>query len=74
MRVFSKEQLENCSRVDLERKLSMVKTNDELSQEEIRLNVAEIEFFLNGGVRSPNKEAIDDILDCQADISDMGGN
>ena len=35
LRVFSKEQLESCSRVDLELKLNMVKTSEELTQKEI---------------------------------------
>lgn len=73
LRVYTPELLKDCSREELEKKLDMVKTNQDLTQEEIGLNVAEIEFFLNGGVRKPNKKVINDILDGQSDISDMGG-
>lgn len=74
MRVYTSDMLKGLSRKDLLLKLDMVKTSEELSQKEIMQNVDEIEFFLNGGVHSPIKKVIDDIKDCQADISDMGGN
>jgi len=74
MRVYTQEDLKDCSRMNLERKLNMVKTSVDLTEKEIRLNVNEIELALNGGVHCPMSEVIKDIQAGEPDISDIGGH
>jgi len=74
MRVFTQEDLKDCSRMNLERKLNMVKTSADLTEKEIHLNVCEIELALNGGVHNPMSEVIKDIQAGESDISDIGGH
>jgi len=74
MRVFTQEDLKDCSRMNLERKLNMVKTSADLTEKEIHLNVCEIELALNGGVHNPISGVIKDIEAGEADTNDIGGH
>lgn len=74
MRVYTDEQLENCSKLELKQKLNMVNTSNDLSRGEIDANVAIIEFHLNGGVHHPMKDVVEDIRAGQADTNDLGGH
>lgn len=58
--------------VELERKLSMVKSNEDLTDEEKDKNIEMIHFALTGEV-SVKQSVLDDIEAGQADISDIGG-
>lgn len=72
MRVFTQKDLKNCSRIDLERKLNMVKGSIDLSRKERDLNVAELEVALNGGVRNHMSKVILEIDASKADAGDIG--
>ena len=73
MRVYAADDLKGLSRNELLLKLNMVKGSNELTREEICLNVDEIEFHLNGGVHRPIKEVIEDIKAGEADKDGMEG-
>lgn len=55
---------------ELRKKLDMVKCNDDLSNEEKRLNIEMIEYALTG-TKYTKKQVLDDIEAGQADISDI---
>jgi len=74
MRIFTQEDLKDCSRMNLERKLNMVKTSADLTEKEIHLNVCEIELALNGGVHCPMSEVIKDIQAGEPDTDDISGH
>jgi len=59
-------------KLELERKLAMVKTNEDLTQEEKDKNIDLINFALNGGVQHTRMDVLDDIKAGEADISDLG--
>ena len=59
-------------REELERKLSMVKCSEDLSEEEKSANIDLINFALNGGVQFTRKDVHEDIKAGAADISDIG--
>lgn len=58
---------------ELERKLDMVKTSIELTDEERSINIDRINFVLHGCVHHTKQEILDDIEAGSADIDDMGG-
>lgn len=74
MRVYSPERLKNESKSQLAKMLEMVKTNIDLTNEEIEANVEILNRFLNNGTRSPMQDIIEDIEAGRADISDMSGH
>jgi len=74
MRVFTDEQLQDCSKQNLERKLDMVKCSDELTREEQKQNIAKIEYYLNGKAYFTPSEVMDDIIAGRADDNDIVGS
>lgn len=73
-RVYTHEQLKDCSKLELERKLNMVETSIALTQEEVVANRDMILFYMNGGVRGQRKDILRDIKAGEADIDDIGGH
>lgn len=71
MRVYTKERLKLCSRHDLEHKLEMVQTSNDLSEKEIKANVYILELALNNWVSPVTKEIHDNIVDGQTDFKDF---
>lgn len=62
---------EGCA--ELQRKLDMVKSNEDLTLEEKDKNIDLINFALNGGVHFSREDVLEDIKAGAADTSDMGG-
>lgn len=73
LRLYDEEVLANCSKLDLEKKLLMVETSNELTPEEVKQNRERINFALNGRVHYTREDVLEDIKAGEADISDMGG-
>lgn len=71
LRVFKDEDLKRSSRQNLELKLAMVETSEDLTREEKELNIKKIHFYLNGCVHYTAKETSDDIAAGRADIDDI---
>jgi len=73
-RIHTDEQLKDCSKLELEKKLNMVNTSIDLSLDETRQNRDMINFYLNGGVRGRREDVVKDIKAGQADTDDIGGH
>jgi len=58
---------------ELERKLAMVKCNEDLTNEEKDENIDRINYALNGGQKFTRKDVEEDIKAGAADTDDMGG-
>ena len=71
LRVFKDEDLKRSSRKNLELKLAMVETSEDLTREEKELNIKKIRFYMNGCVHYTPKEISDDIAAGSADIDDI---
>lgn len=73
LRVFKDEDLKRSSRQNLELKLAMVETSEDLTREEKELNIKKIRFYLNGQVHHTSKEVLDNIAAGAADTDDIVG-
>lgn len=72
MRLYNEADLAECSKVELERKLAMVKCNDDLTRGEKDANIDLINFALCGGVHHTRQDVLEDIKAGEADIDDIG--
>jgi len=61
-------------KMELERKLEMVKSSEELTDEEKDKNIDLINFALSGGVHFARKDVHEDIKAGKADTEDIGGH
>lgn len=59
---------------ELERKLEMVRSSDELTNDEKDKNIDLINFALGGGVHFARKDVIEDMKAGKADTDDIGGH
>ena len=75
MRTYKAKELKEKSSEELGLLLSMVKTNEHLTNEEKSANIELIEVALNGGIKHLKADILNDIKMCEADTNDlMQGN
>ena len=71
-RVYSDDFLDKKSKDELRKLMDQVKVHDELTSREKDKNIEKIEFYINGGNSARDIAIAKDMLEGQADISDLG--
>ena len=73
MRVYTLKDLQGRSKIELERLVESVQTNNDLTIEEKDKNIDVLNIALNGGVKYTNKEEMNLIKAVELDKSDREG-